>query len=135
MNERGLPDLNPTSRRWREAHSSGCDAAREFESGAHPGSRHALRTVDMPSARAPATPKPRRNGVLKAVLCVVGLGTFALATGTPAHAQWPHPGWRRAVVVYGGQHLETSPRQVGRCVIKHRVVVAGGRTLVRRGRC
>ena len=73
--------------------------------------------------------------MLKAVLCVVGLGTFALAAGTPAHAQWPHPGWRRAVVIYGAQHLETSPRQVGRCVIKHRAVVARGRTLVRRGRC
>ena len=63
--------------------------------------------------------------MLKAVLCI-GLGTFALAAGTPAHAQWPHPGWRRAVVIYGGQHLETSPRQVGRCVIKHRAVVAKG---------
>jgi redox-sensitive bicupin YhaK (pirin superfamily) len=71
--------------------------------------------------------------MLKTALCV-GLGTFALAAGTPAHAQWPHPGWRRAVVVYGGQ-LEASPRQARRCVIKHRVVVAGGRTLVRRGRC
>lgn len=134
MNKRGLADLNPTSRRSREAHSSGCAAARELESSAHPGWLHALRTIYVPCARAPATPKTRRAGVLKAVLCV-GLGTFALAAGTPAHAQWPHPGWRRALVVYGGQHLEASPRQVGRCVIKQRTVVARGRTLMRRGRC
>lgn len=86
-------------------------------------------------ARAPAMPDARRNGGLKAVLCLLGLGTFAMAAGTPAHAQWPHPGWRRAVVIYGGQHPETSPRQVGRCVIKHRAAGARGRTLVRRLRC